>query len=58
MDGDTKNSFAKDIIIEITNDDGSIIGVSLSNKYLPQVAIYYGDTKEGFKYKHYLPKYT
>lgn len=56
-DSNTKNAFAKDIIVPIFNDNNNVIGVSLSNTYLPEVDIYKNDKYENFKYKHYLTKY-
>lgn len=51
-----KNEFAADIIIPIIEND-KVIGVTLSNTYLPEVDIYINDNYETFKYKHYLTKY-
>ena len=51
-----KNEFAADIIVPIIEND-KVIGVTLSNTYLPEVDIYINDDYETFKYKHYLTKY-
>lgn len=54
--GSVKNEFAADIIVPIIEND-KVIGVTLSNTYLPEVDIYINDDYETFKYKHYLTKY-
>lgn len=55
--GNTKNAFAKDIIVPLVNESSAILNVTLSNTYLPEVEIYKNDQYENFKYKHYLTKY-
>ena len=45
-----------DSIVPIIEND-KVIGVTLSNTYLPEVDIYINDDYETFKYKHYLTKY-
>ena len=57
----TPNNFFNQIVIpqykQDENNNATLINVTISDKYVPQVEIYTSDTNSALKYKHYLPRY-
>ena len=58
QEGKTTNNISKEILIPTINNNNVITNITISNKYVPEVAIYENnDNNVDLKYKHYLTNF-